>query len=516
MELLRGIALILLAILLPSPLASAEQQEPSATTHFTFAVPYWESKISLGVFDETGELVRMLSVMAPESSFQIGLNGLIARWDGKDDEGHEVAPGEYEVRGFASGSFQTEGLAYSGNDWLARFGQEFPAVAVMGIATGPQGSLLVLAQTADGGAVLGAIDASTSKLLWATAIEPVDAHTKLRIAPAAEQWLVISKNRVAELRSPQTGALVARATLPVIPDSLDVIGDELVVSHGNESTRFHLLGFIESPAPETPRPPGRLRHFPVEATPDSPGTTEAVLDKAGRIWRHGPTGWAVFPYEGDPEFGAITTPREGAFWALARERGGRVFRVGQFSTDGEFLRKIEPATFLGQPEDVVCAGEGGIFVLTRVGGAGSEVVGIRPGTTPDSPPWEIFFRQVIDAQSLPVPEGFRELPLTMRLEVAGVLQPGREEAEFRLAVAPPDRIVLLTSDGLPVADLLQVDAIHSAAVDGSPESGNALRFWIVGNGRAEEYLVSGLGRMAHLDIGPVQWPPEPPIPHELD
>lgn len=93
-------------------LSAAEEQ-------FSFALPEFEGRISLGIFDQKGKLVRPLFVDAEEENFQKGLNGLIATWDGLDAGGQPVGTGTYAVRGFLVGTtVQTEGVAFHFNDWV--------------------------------------------------------------------------------------------------------------------------------------------------------------------------------------------------------------------------------------------------------------------------------------------------------------------------------------------------------------------------------------------------------------
>lgn len=92
---------------------------PAADQQFTFALPELEGRISLGIFDPRGHLVRTLAVDAGENDFKIGLNGLITTWDGKDDAGNIQPSGKYLVRGFVVGpGVKTEGEAYHFNDWV--------------------------------------------------------------------------------------------------------------------------------------------------------------------------------------------------------------------------------------------------------------------------------------------------------------------------------------------------------------------------------------------------------------
>ena len=109
---MRKILLALLAGLLPA-LSSAREQR------FAFALPEVEGRISLGVFDSEGKLVRTLCVGAPETDFFVGLNGLIATWDGRDDYGEPLTAGKYQVRGYLVGdALKAEGVAYHFNDWI--------------------------------------------------------------------------------------------------------------------------------------------------------------------------------------------------------------------------------------------------------------------------------------------------------------------------------------------------------------------------------------------------------------
>jgi hypothetical protein len=107
---LRKVLLAFFAGLLTSWSSEREQR-------FAFALPEIEGRISLGVFDTSGKLVRTLFVGAAESEFTIGLNGLITSWDGKDDAGKPLPRGNYRVRGYLVGNeVKTEGVAYHFND----------------------------------------------------------------------------------------------------------------------------------------------------------------------------------------------------------------------------------------------------------------------------------------------------------------------------------------------------------------------------------------------------------------
>ena len=81
--------------------------------------PIDDARYSIGVFDGKGKLVRRLHEGVPESSFPAALNGLIVRWNAKDDAGKRLPNGHYQLRGYAVGPTKITGVATVGNDWLA-------------------------------------------------------------------------------------------------------------------------------------------------------------------------------------------------------------------------------------------------------------------------------------------------------------------------------------------------------------------------------------------------------------
>ena len=93
----------------------------SAPNEFVFAVPA-SGRITLGVFDKNGHLVRTLHALDDEEKFQVGLNGFISRWDGLDDSGKKVSPGTYHIRGYQIGEVSVSGEAFHFNDWISESG----------------------------------------------------------------------------------------------------------------------------------------------------------------------------------------------------------------------------------------------------------------------------------------------------------------------------------------------------------------------------------------------------------
>ena len=103
----------------PTPAESATasptlEQTPSApptrTVRLSFVPPPLEGTISLGIYDGSGKLVRVLHQEAELNEFTIGADALVTQWDGKNDDGEDSPPGKYHARGYLVGHFKVEDL----------------------------------------------------------------------------------------------------------------------------------------------------------------------------------------------------------------------------------------------------------------------------------------------------------------------------------------------------------------------------------------------------------------------
>lgn len=72
----------------------------SRSVRLSFLPPPLEGTVSLGIYNASGQLVRVLQQEANFDEFNIGADALNTKWDGKDDDGVEVPPGKYSARGF--------------------------------------------------------------------------------------------------------------------------------------------------------------------------------------------------------------------------------------------------------------------------------------------------------------------------------------------------------------------------------------------------------------------------------
>ena len=69
-----------------------------------------DGTISLGIYDQTGKLVRVLHHNAQLDDFTIGPDSLVTRWDGKDDSHQDLPSGRYRARGYLVGPLKREDL----------------------------------------------------------------------------------------------------------------------------------------------------------------------------------------------------------------------------------------------------------------------------------------------------------------------------------------------------------------------------------------------------------------------
>lgn len=96
----------------PTPTPSATPTAyPARTVRISFVPPPLDGTISLGIYDTSGKLVRVLHQQVTLDAFTIGADALQTKWDGKDDDGRDLPAGKYHARGYAVGSIQLENPA---------------------------------------------------------------------------------------------------------------------------------------------------------------------------------------------------------------------------------------------------------------------------------------------------------------------------------------------------------------------------------------------------------------------
>src|SRR5256714_4995186 len=96
-----------------TPTPASEQTpspSPARSIRISFVPPPLEGRISLGIYDTQGKLVRVLHHEADLREFTIGADALVTQWDGKNDNGEDLPTGKYHARGYLVGPLQAEDL----------------------------------------------------------------------------------------------------------------------------------------------------------------------------------------------------------------------------------------------------------------------------------------------------------------------------------------------------------------------------------------------------------------------
>ena len=169
-----------------------EKPVQRASVPLSFLPPPLEgATYSLGIYDaKTGKLVRHLHEIAPESAFSAGLNGLITKWDGQNDNGEPVLPGRYTARGYAVGPLQVEGTDILANDW-ARADPSLRIQKIESIELDPTGDhLIVFAKMAGNLAEALELDGRDGSVFKINALQPGEHAPSLpKTAPGKDHSL---------------------------------------------------------------------------------------------------------------------------------------------------------------------------------------------------------------------------------------------------------------------------------------------------------------------------------------
>jgi hypothetical protein len=90
-----------------------------------------EGTISLGIYDRSGKLVRVLHQNAQLNDFTIGADALVTRWDGRDDAGQDLPAGQYHPRGYLIGPLKLEDLGQTSPPTLEPDANTVPKIRLL-------------------------------------------------------------------------------------------------------------------------------------------------------------------------------------------------------------------------------------------------------------------------------------------------------------------------------------------------------------------------------------------------
>ncbi len=470
---MRRLAIFLLLALCPC----APAVEPMA-----FAVPD-DGLVTLGVFDSHGKLVRRLHELAPQSSFQAGLNGLIARWDGKDDRGNEVPAGTYHVRGYLVGEVAVEGRDYHFNDWVSSESEPVP-VRIRDFLLLDGGDVVLSAEGAGGQAFVSRYSPERG-VLWHHGTDSAP-----RLASLDAGILCLAGNLT----------LLDAGTGEPVGDPVSAAGQALAASGSTVALRDgQVARFFRWPdvAAATQRGlPADTRHIDVF------GDTLCTASQGG-----------LYLAKGAQEFRKITpvdpvTSISFGTNATVWFTGENPPAVGQFSEAGELLRQLSSGS--GEPAPVVvrAARSSEAFAVLEEGAGVQRLRALFRG---EDGQWVIEWERSIRA--------FEDFGFHEGGVVANPAAAGPVELSFRLeanpltgersilalhAVAGPQGPRLETPDGLALVEIATRPGASERLRLTRGDAPDAVRVAFDGGGVVEEFEVSGLRHITPLNVGEIE------------
>jgi len=477
---------------------------------FTFALPETEGRISLGVYDESGKLVRTLFAGAEEKDFKIGLNGLITVWDGKDGEGKALPAGKYFVRGWVvPDSVQAEGVAFHFNDWITD--DASPRISGIGAISAWEDERLWIFGFRPG-------TTTAEDVLWSYK-EPdglkleANVASKSRFLAAKNSHAVIS-NRGEEatwLYSADDPGKLSRlegsfSTGAFWKDAL-YLGTE----DGSELSTLP-FPFAAQELSRTASPASGIQLDANEAA-----LVGWTIDK---IWLRRAADFGPAPIEGLPQPFELSAGPGETFWIAGRSDGEIVVR--QHAFNGELLREMKVREDFADQVHIFASKTSLTFFLLLQSPHWSRQTlrGYRPAAGAASSEesgtvqvdWEVFFDKTIEnSRRFGIRDGqlvadVGNAPQSDRHKIALPADSltGKKSSIVLSAVSRPDGLWLAAGDGLPLRRLSE--AAFQRVVVAPGDAANSLRLFAGDGVVVSEYLLSGLSEFAAIDAGEIDLP----------
>lgn len=466
--------------------------------------------VSLGIYNEAGELVRVLCDEWTFSRFRVGLNGLSTTWDGRGDDGQPVAPGTYTARGYVVGDVQLSGEAFHFNDWIES--PDSPRlVRVASAQLLPGGDVLLTAR------LVGATGALVryspeSEARWRTVVAAP------RPVPAVRAALAVSETMAFVLLDGELQAASledgTEVSLPRNTSGVKAVaarGQQVAVLDG-EGLSFHALPSFASQ--------GDLRELPADLVSVALLEQGAVAaDAGGKVWRW-QAGWSLLDWPDEVRVRSVHGGRGGTFWALEERAEGALFVVQYCPEEGR-LAEWTPHEPGARIASLAAATDRDYFVAVLDTTEGQRTVAIRrrEGDTG----WEFVF----DKKTTECAEfGWRDGRLAARggdtpttMEIVLGENPLDADASRVLglqAVADESGTGLATLEGLPLLRVSGEAGYQRVMLVAAPEP-EAARFFQGDGASVEEYRIADLGRITSFDAGSIamaaggEEAPAPPV-----
>lgn len=483
-------ALLRLAFLLFALAASAHAVE------IRFVPAASEGTVSLGVYDASGKLVRLLCDEWPIASFPPGLNGLSTEWDGKDSAGQPVPAGTYRAKGFVTGNVGVQGEAFHFNDWVAS--EDAPrVVSVAAAGLLPEGDMLLAARLAgDKGALLRYSPQAANP--WQTlATEPrAAALENARISVAADRLFALLDKRIRAIDL-ATGKEIAVPDLAADTVDISARDERLAVLGGDGIFIFGAADFAKRAGWPLPL----VRPIAIALLD---GNAAVAAGEDGSLWQGGAE-WKRLDVPEGNKVRALASGRGGTFWALEQTGGGSA-AVAQYSPEeGRLAEWISSGP--GEPVGLAASTDADFFcaifeqpasertvAIRRKEGGGWEVVADKTITASDSFGWA---EGKLSSSSGDVPA---EITVNLR---DNPLDPGGPRTLLLRAAAVGDGTGLVTGDGLPLVRVSGESGFGRLLVvaGATPETA---QFYQGDGACVQQYNIANLGDMTAFDAGTIE------------
>lgn len=470
-----------------------------ADVEFAFAVPD-DGRVTLGIFDNAGKLVRILHKLAKEEDFRIGLNGLITSWDGCDDAGTHLPAGHYHVRGYLIGEdVRVSGEDYLFNDWAADPG--FPGFSsIKDFSLLETGDLILLAGNASSGNLLARFSPEKG-FLWShktgqASVLETGADFPPLLASNGSAAVTVSPDGMA-LHSLDNGERLLLKSLDntIVPSALAVDNEHLFVCSKGGLTTVRL-----------PQLDGEEVSFPPRIFTTMDADKDELVGAAGDgVWR-GRKSFMPVPLPLGVK--SISFGMPGTFWFVGAEAGSPI--VGQASFGGEILRILRPTAEDPKPEKIHASQTSEkIAVLETLPGLHR----LRVLARAEDGEWVIEWeRTVRDSTHFGFVNGIpatdagsvsQEKEIRIRLKENPLT--GKHDFLTVRAVFDKNGSVLVSPDGLPLEEVsFRPDILRIAIHRGDDQ--DTLRL-LQGNGSfVEEFSISNLADILPLDAGGIDLP----------
>jgi len=454
-----------------------------------FAVPD-SGKVTLGVFDNAGRLVRLLHRLAPETDFKVGLNGLMTTWDGRNDKGEPMPPGHYHIRGYLIGDVAVRSEGFHFNDWISS--HEVPQIRrILDFAMCSPTDILLVAEVANSARIVARYSPERG-FVWKNDLDPAVSVSPL----VAEGFITQGSGLVAF--DPETGES-RESPIPKSGGEIEALAvseTQISLASGRKLSVYRRpSGEIESES-ETPM-------ALTELTSDTDAL--AGIENGG-----------IFLRRDSKDFEKLDVPvraaslafgSAGTLWFVSADEGEAF--VGQLSPAGELLRALRMEAGGLPPRTVRTWKPSEIFAVLDESPTAQRLRVMSRSAEGD---WEIEWeRSLKDVSSFGMAEG--------QLAPAGDIALPKE-LEFRLkenplsghthtlrlhAVSDGAGTRLETPDGLPLVEVSpQKDIARSFMQRG--KIADSVTIFSSNNSVVEEFSVTGLRNVLMIDAGGIDLP----------